>query len=50
METILIIEAITLFGVFIIGATFFLVTEINGAIKKHREEKAKKNFDPLDKF
>lgn len=50
METILIIEAITLFGVFTIGSTFFLVTEINSAIKKHKKEKAKKNFDTLDKF
>lgn len=50
METILIIELITLYGVFITGALFWVVTEINDAIKKHKKEKAKKNFDPLDKF
>lgn len=50
METILVIEAITLFGVFIIGSLFWVVTEINDTIKKHQKEKAKKNFDLLDKF
>lgn len=50
METILVIELITLYGVFIIGALFWVVTEINDAVKKHKKEKAKKNFDPLDKF
>ena len=50
METILIIEAITLYGIFIVGALFWVVSEINDAIKKHKKEKAKKNFDPLDKF
>jgi len=41
METILVIELITLYGVFIIGALFWVVTEINDAIKKHKKEKAK---------
>jgi hypothetical protein len=50
METILVIEAITLFGIFNIGALLLLVNEINDTIKKHKKEKAKKNFDPLDKF
>ena len=49
METILIIEAITLYGIFIVGALFWVVSEITDAIKKHKKEKAK-NFDPLDKF
>ena len=49
METILIIEAITLYGIIIVGASFWVVSEITGAIKKHKKEKAK-NFDPLDKF
>lgn len=50
MKTIFVIETITLYGVFIIGALFWVVTEIMDAIKKHKKEKAKKNFDPLDKF
>ena len=50
MKTILIIELITLYGVFIIGALFWVVTEIKDTIKKHKKDKAKKNFDPLDKF
>ena len=49
METILIIEAITLYGIFIVGALFWIVSEITDAIKKHKKEKTK-NFDPLDKF
>lgn len=49
MENILIIELITLYGIFIVGASFWVVSEIMGAIKKHKNEKAK-NFDPLDKF
>ena len=49
MENILVFEAITLYGVFIIGALFWVVSEIMDAIKKHKKEKAK-NFDPLDKF
>ena len=49
METILIIELITLYGIFIVGASFWVVSEIMGAIKKHKNEKAK-NFNPLDKF
>lgn len=50
MKTFLIIEAIVLYEVFIIGALFLVVTEISEAIKKHKKEKKKKNFDPLDKF
>lgn len=50
MKTILIIEAIVLYQVFIVGALFWVVTEILDTIKKRKEEKAKKNFDPLDKF
>ena len=49
MKTILIIEAIMLYGIFIVGALFWVVSEITDAIKKHKKEKAK-NFDPLDKF
>jgi hypothetical protein len=49
METILIIELITLYGIFIVGALFWVASEISGTIKKHKKEKAK-NFDPLDKF
>ena len=49
METILVIELITLYGIFIVGASFWVVSEITGAIKKHKKEKAK-NFDPLNKF
>lgn len=49
METILIIELITLYGIFIVGASFWVVSEIMGAINKYKKEKAK-NFDPLDKF
>ena len=47
METILVIELITLYGIFIVGALFWVVSEITGAIKKHKKAK---NFDPLDKF
>jgi hypothetical protein len=50
MKTILAIEIITLYGVFIVGALFWVVIEIIDAIKRHKKEKAKKNFDPLDKF
>lgn len=50
MKTILIIEFIALYGVFIVGALFWVVTEISDTIKKHKKEKAKKNFDLLDKF
>lgn len=50
MKTIIIIEAIALYGVLIVGALFWVVTEIMDAIKKHKKERAKKNFDPLDKF
>lgn len=49
METILVIELIALYGIFIVGASFWVVSEITGAIKKHKRENAK-NFDPLDKF
>ena len=49
MKTFLVIELITLYGIFIVGASFWVVSEIVGAIKKHKKEKAK-NFDPLDKF
>lgn len=41
METILFIEAITLFGVFIIGSMFWVTTEIWSTIKKYK----RKNFD-----
>ena len=47
MENILVIELITLYGIFIVGASFWVVSEIMGAIKKHKKAK---NFDPLDKF
>jgi hypothetical protein len=50
METILVIELITLYGVFIIGALFWVTTEIWGTIKKYKKEKAMRKFDPLDKF
>jgi len=50
METILVIELITLYGIFIVGALFWVVNEIIDTIKKHKKEKALKNFDPLDKF
>lgn len=50
MKTILIIEAIVLYQVFIIGALFWMITDILNAIKKHKKEKAKKNFEPLDKL
>ncbi|ETA80608.1 hypothetical protein [Youngiibacter fragilis] len=49
METILVIELITLYGIFIVGALFWVVNEIMGTIKKHKKEKVK-NFDPLNKF
>ena len=49
MENILVIELITLYGILIVGASFWVISEIMGAIKKHKREKAK-NFDPLDKF
>ena len=49
MENILVIELITLYGIFIVGASFWVVSEIMGAIKKHKKEKAM-YFDPLDKF
>ncbi len=48
METILVIEFMILYAVFIVGALFWVVTEIMDWIKKYK--KAKKNFDPLDKF
>ncbi len=47
MENILVIELITLYGIFIVGASFWVVSEIMGAIKKHKKAKI---FDPLDKF
>lgn len=50
MKTILIIEAIALYGVLIIGALLWVINDIMDTIKKHKKEKAKKNFDPLDKF
>lgn len=50
METILTIEFIILYGVFIVVALFWLVTEIKNAFKRHKEEKAKKDFDSLNKF
>jgi hypothetical protein len=39
METILVIEAITLFGIFNVGALFWVVTEIWSTIKKYKKEK-----------
>ena len=50
MKTILIIEAIAMYGVLIVGALFWVVTEIMDTIKKHKKEKANKNFDPQGKF
>lgn len=50
MKTILIIESIVLYEVFIVGALFWMITDILNTIKKHKKEKAKKNFDQLDKF
>lgn len=47
MENILVIELITLYGIFIIRHRSGSLSEIMGAIKKHKKAK---NFDPLDKF
>lgn len=39
MKTILIIEAITMYGILIISGLLLLVTEIRNAIKKNKKEK-----------
>ena len=50
MKTILAIEAIILYGVFIVGAVFWVATEIIDYIKKHNKEKAKKKSESFSKF
>ncbi len=47
MKTILIIELITLIGVYIIGAMFWIMNEIFDTIKKHKKEEANRK---LNKF
>lgn len=44
MKTILIIEAIIFYQVFIVGALFWMITDILNTIKKYKAEKAKKSY------
>ena len=50
METILSIEIITLFSIFIVGAFFCVANIIMDTIKKYQKEKVKNNFNQTDKF
>ena len=50
METILSIEIIALFGIFIVGALFCVANIIMDTIKKYKKEKVKNNFNQPDKF
>jgi len=50
MKTFLIIEAIVMYQLIVIGFVVMVAKDLISSIKRHKSEKAKKQYDPLDKF
>lgn len=50
MKTFLVIELFVMYQLFVIGFLVMVAKDVISSIKQHKKEKAKKKFDPLDKF